>query len=42
VDSNQVSYDPLQYPLLFPTGQRGWEYNMIKLQLESTDKRVED
>jgi hypothetical protein len=42
VDSNQASYDPLQYPLIFPTEQRGWEYNMIKLQLESTDKRVED
>jgi hypothetical protein len=33
VDFNQAAYDPLQYPLMFPTGLRGWDYNMIKLQL---------
>jgi hypothetical protein len=38
IDVNLAAYDPLQYPLLFPTGQRGWEYNMIKLQLEQSDK----
>ena len=33
INANQAAYDPLQYVLMFPTGQQGWEPNLIKLNL---------
>jgi hypothetical protein len=33
IDTNKACYDPLQYPLIFPSGQLGWEHNSIKLTL---------
>jgi len=33
INANKASYDPLMYPLLFPYGQIGWEYNFYKLNL---------
>jgi hypothetical protein len=34
IDTNKAAYDALQYPLIFPTGQLGWEPNTIKLTLK--------
>ena len=42
INANQSSYDPLQYPLIFPTGQQGWEPKLIKLNLQieqQTDRK---
>ena len=36
INANKASYDPLMYPLLFPYGQIGWEYNFYKLNLPET------
>ena len=33
INPNQAAYDPMMYPLIFPTGQLGWEPNTIKLTL---------
>ena len=33
INSNKASYDPIMYPLMFPYGQIGWEYNFYKLNL---------
>ena len=36
-DHTHRSYDPLQYPLLFPTGRDGWNLNVTSL---SNNKKV--
>ena len=38
VDVNNSNYDPMAYPLRFPTGQAGWQYNTIELNLETNYK----
>ena len=41
INANLASYDPLQYVIMFPYGQQGWEPNLYKLNLkikESTKK----
>jgi hypothetical protein len=38
IDTNKVCYDLLLYPLIFPTGQQGWQHNAILLNLPNTKK----
>ena len=41
IDPNHASYDPMQYVLLFPHGDLGWEHNTIKLNFNySKNKSV--
>ena len=35
INANLASYDPLQYVLMFPYGQQGWEPNLYKLNLKN-------
>ena len=39
VNTNHQAYDPLMYPLMFPSGQLGWAPNTIPLTL---DREVEE
>lgn len=41
IDVNQSSYDPLAYPLMFPSGQLGWAPNSIPLTFKSNEKNKE-
>ena len=42
IDANKESYDALQYTLMFPHGQLGWQHISIKLKLtEKISKRNE-
>jgi hypothetical protein len=34
INTNHQAYDPLMYPLMFPSGQLGWSPNTIKLNVE--------
>ena len=42
IDANKSSYDPLQYVLMFPTGQQGWEHNSIKLTLSEENHETDN
>lgn len=39
INVNKASYDPLMYPLMFPYGQLGWEYNFYKLNIPKKVKK---
>ena len=41
IGPNKACYDPMQYPLIFPTGQLGWEYNTLLLNIQP-DKELEE
>jgi hypothetical protein len=42
INPDKAAYDPLQYPLMFPTGQQGWEPNSIKLNLNKKIDTIDE